>query len=177
MSTATLKTPKRPQGAHYVHAEDVDLPGIPDEFSHRPAPEDLKRLGKPLCEMGPGLWACGTPEWEMPTHITCKLLPGREPGSWMLEPERFPGWIRMGEDIGERLGILGLAPSTLRRLMQAGYIEHIRYSPWSIYLSIDSIKDHMRATMNDCARETSFWTKDRMRAWRETIGIASNLED
>ncbi len=160
-----------------VEAEQFELPGLPDEFARRPAPTEYRSLAEPLAELAPGLWACGTPEWEMPTHAVCKLIPGEQPGTWKLEPEVAPGWVRMCEDIGEKLGIKGLSSMTMRRLMQAGFVEHARPAPGCIFIHLESLHAHFRATRNDCAEPSSFWTPERRRAWQETCGAGSNLED
>lgn len=73
-----------------TEAEQFELPGMPEEFERRPAPEQFRILGDPLYELAPGLWGCGTPEWEMPTHVVCKLIPCGD-GKWELEPEVAPG--------------------------------------------------------------------------------------
>lgn len=160
-----------------VTAEQFELPGLPEEFARPPAPADYRELGEPLHEVAPGVWACGTPEWEMPTHVICKLVPGAEPGTWILEPEAAPGWVRMADDLGDRLGIRGLSHMTLRRLMQAGFVEHARPAPGCIFIRLESLHEHFRATRDDCAQPSSFWTVERRRAWQETCGAGSNLED
>lgn len=159
-----------------VEAEQYELPGMPEEFQRRPAPEQFKVLGDPLHELAPGLWACGTPEWEMPTHVVCKLIPCGD-GKWELQPEIAPGWVRMCEDIGEKLGVRGLSSMTMRRLMQAGFVEHARPAPGCIFIHLESLHEHFKRTRNDCAEPSSFWTPERRRAWQETCGAGSNLED
>jgi hypothetical protein len=176
-----LKQPQERQilsKLHLVHeVEQFELPGLPAEFTRRPAPTEYINLAQPLAELAPGIWVCGTPEWEMPTHVVCKLVSGKEPGTWTLEPEVAPGWVRMSDDIGEKLGMRGLSHMTLRRLMQAGFVEHSRPAPGCIFIKLESLREHFRRTHNDCAEPSSFWTAERRRNWQETCGAHSNLED
>ncbi len=152
------------------------LPGLPDDvIDPPPAPVDHEP-GQPLHEIAPGLFASGLPEWEMPSHCVCRLVPGPHPGTWVMEPIHNPGWIRMCGDIGEKLGMRGLAHMSVRRLIQGGYIDHIRLHPNGIFISLESLLNHLRATRMDCTREQSFWTPERIARWRETLGSHSNLE-
>jgi hypothetical protein len=142
---------------------------FPDLYSPAPPPAEVAAATGPLSEIAPGVWVSGMPEWETPTHVLCRLVPLAEPDTYRLEPEgAFPGWIRMTEDIGQRLNIVGLSETTLRRLMWAGYIEHFLGAPGCTYLSIESILNHLRNTKNDHAKDESYWTPARRLAWKAT---------
>lgn len=160
---------------HLLHeAEQFELPGLPTEFTRAPAPAQFQVLGEPLHEIGPGIWVSGTPEWEMPTHVLCKLVAAGD-GLWRLQPEVAPGWVRMTDDIGAKLGIKGLSATTMRRLLQDGYIEHSRPAPHVIFINLESLHEHFRRTRNDCAEPSSFWTSERLEKWRQTCSLDSNL--
>jgi hypothetical protein len=155
----------------------LELPGMPAEYDRAPPTAELaylSKLGKPLCEVAPGQWVCGTPQWEMPTHVVCRLVPAAEPGAWRLVPDEIPGWVRMTKDIGSRLGLIGLSEQTLRRLMH-DFVEHARISPGCIFVNLESLFAHFRATRNDLGKEASFWDARRLAQWRDTIGLESNL--
>ena len=141
---------------------------FPDLWSPAPPPEELKAMGKPLTQIAPGQWVSGLPEFNTPSHVLCRLRPGTTPGTYTLEPEPWPGYIRLTRDLGQHLGVLGLSHTTLRRLIYCGFIDHIRAAPGCIFLSIESIMDHFRATSNDCGKEKSFWTPQRRELWRTT---------
>ena len=138
------------------------------EYASAPPPADLLALHGEMSEVGPGIWVSGLPEFSTPPHILCRLVPADEPGTYRLDPEPWPGYIRMTEDIGTRLGIIGLSETTMRRLMWIGYVEHFISSPGCTYISIESLLDHIRATRNDSAREVSFWTARRRLEWKAT---------
>lgn len=138
------------------------------EFASAPPPAAIAAAGGEMSEISPGVWVSGMPEFETPSHILCRLVPAAEPGTYRLEPEPYPGYIRMTEDIGARLGIIGLSETTMRRLMWIGYVDHFISSPGCTYISIESLLAHIRATRNDAARETSFWTAKRRLEWKAT---------
>lgn len=138
------------------------------EFATSPPPADLLAMHGEMSEISPGVWVSGMPEFRTPSHILCRLVPADEPGTYTLEPEPHPGYIRMTEDIGARLGIIGLSETTLRRLLWGGFIDHFLGGPGCTYISIESLLDHIRATRNDSAREVSFWTARRRLEWKAT---------
>ena len=89
---------------------------FPDLYSPAPPAAEVAAAPGPLSEIAPGVWVSGVPEWETPSHVLCRLVPLEAPDCYRLEPEgAFPGWIRMTEDIGQRLNIVGLSETTLRR--------------------------------------------------------------
>lgn len=141
-----------------------------------PAPP-VEPGGAPLSQVAPGVWVSGMPALETPSHILCRLVEIPEsPGTYRLEPEPWPGFVRMGDDIGQRLGVLGLSDTTMRRLLAAGFVDHIRPAPGCIFVSVESLLAHFRRTANDCEAETSFWTARRCTAWRDVIDGTSNFE-
>lgn len=148
-------------------SDQCDL--FPDmEYSSAPPPAAMVAAGGAMSEISPGVWVSGMPEFETPSHILCRLVPGESPGTYTLEPEPHPGYIRMTEDIGARLGIIGLSETTLRRLLWGGFIDHFLGGPGCTYISIESLLSHIRATRNDHAKETSFWNAKRRLAWKAT---------
>lgn len=160
----------------------IRLPELPQELfpelsdSLRPASGELKALGA-LSQVAPGVWVSGMPAFDVPTHVLCKLVPGECPGTFTLEPEAYPGYVRMTDDIGRRLGIIGLSVTTLRRLMWGGFIDHIRPAPGSTFISIESLLEHFKRTANDCEQEKSYWTAKRREEWKITCEGISNMED
>ena len=142
---------------------------IPDLFPDLAPPATDPPAGEGMSEIAPGVWVSGLPEWETPSHVLCRLVPAEAPGTYTLAPEGpFPGYIRMTEDIGRRLGIIGLSETTLRRLMWGGFIEHFLGAPGCTYISLESFREHIRRTRNDLTREASFWTPARRLAWKDT---------
>lgn len=133
--------------------------------SLRPPAPELRVLESPLAQMAPGVWVAGVPAFELPSHVLCRLVPGALPGTWTLEPEAYPGYVRMTDNIGERLGVIGLSATTMRRLMWAGFVEFVRLAPGCIHISIESLLDHFSRTANN----NEWWTPERLRVWRETI--------
>ena len=157
------------------------LPGgtaelFPDLVSLGPPPAALAAASAELSQVAPGVWVSGMPEFETPSHVLCKLVPGEIPGTYILQPEPYPGYVRMGDDIGKRLGVIGLADTTLRRLMWAGFVEHIRAAPGCLFISIESLLAHFRRTRNDLGREVSYWTRERREKWKETYEPVSNFD-
>lgn len=146
--------------------------------SYAPPSGQLKALEKPLHEVAPGVWAGGMPVFEMPSHVICRIVPiAGQPGAFTLQPDSsYPGYIRMTDDIGKRLGVIGLSATTMRRLLWAGFVDHIRTAPGCIYISLESLLEHFKRTENDCARERSYWTAERVETWRATLEGESNLE-
>lgn len=143
----------------------------------RPASGELQALGA-LSQLAPGVWISGLPAFDVPSHVLCKLVPGDAPGTYTLEPEGpYPGYVRMSDDIGRKLGVIGLSDTTLRRLLWGGFIDHIRPAPGSIFISIESLLEHFKRTANDCEREKSYWSGERVAAWRVTCEGSSNVED
>lgn len=145
------------------------------ESTTAPPPADMAAAGEPMSEISPGVWVSGMPEFETPSHVLCRLIPGEAPGTYQLQPEPYPGYIRMTDDIGARLGVIGLSCTTLRRLMWAGLLEHVMAGPACTYISIESLLEHFRRTRNDHARSESYWTPQRIEAWKATCagGAAS----
>lgn len=146
------------------------------DFEPEPPSGELLFLGKPLSQVAPGVFVAGVPEWEVPTHVLCKLVPGEIQGTWKLEPVHQPGWVRMCGDIGSKLGLVGLSEMTLRRLVAMGYVEHMRPSVGGIFINLESLVAHFQRTRNDCAKEESFWTPERRKRWRDFCDTTSNLE-
>lgn len=141
-----------------------------------PPSGELLFLGKPLSEVAPGVFVAGVPDYEVPSHVLCKLVPGEIAGTWKLEPCHNPGWVRMHGDIGARLGLIGLSETTMRRLIAQGYVEHMRTAPGVIHINLESLTEHLKRTRNDCAKDESFWTRERRKRWREFCDTTSNLE-
>jgi hypothetical protein len=150
---------------------------FPDLYSPAPPPADLAAGGGRMSEVGPGVWTTGMPEFETPSHILCRLVPLSEPGTYRLEPEPYPGYVRMQEGIGRKLGLLGLSDTTMRRLITGGFVEHARPAVGMILISIESLLSHLRRTANDCAQDKSWWTPKRRALWRSVIDGGTNLED
>ncbi len=149
---------------------------FPELYSPAPPPAEMQAAGGAMSEIAPGVWASGLPEWETPSHVLCRLVPAEEPGTYRLEAEgAFPGYVRMTEDLGKRLGIMGLSETTMRRLMWGGYIEHFVGAPGCTFISLESLIGHMKATRNDHAKESSYWTPERRLRWKDTCagGAAS----
>jgi hypothetical protein len=141
---------------------------FPELVSLAPPPTQFEVLKGHLSQIAPGVWVSGLPEFEVPSHVLCRLVPGKEPGTYTFEPEPYPGWVRMTDDIGRRLGVLGLAPTTLRRLLWMGEVEHIRPSPGCIFISIESLLNHFARTANDCEKLQSYWTTARREKWKQS---------
>ena len=154
---------------------------FPDLYSPAPPPADLEAAGEKMHEIAPGIWATSLPEFEVPSHIISRLIPHGQTDdgrlTYTLETEPHPGYIRMQENIGAKLGIIGLSDTTMRRLMAAGFIEHMRPAPGSIHISIESLHEHFRRTHNDLTKERSWWTRERRELWRTVIEGNCNLED
>jgi len=150
---------------------------FPDLYCPAPPPAALTALPNHLAEIAPGVWVSGLPEFEVPSHVICRLVPGEKPGTYTLEPEPYPGYVRMCEDIGKKLGVIGLSDTTLRRLMWGGFIDHIRPAPGCLFISIESLMEHFKRTGNDCEKEKSYWTHSRREEWRVTCEGTSNIED
>lgn len=146
------------------------------DFQEQPPSGELLFLGKPLSEVAPGVFVAGVPDYEVPSHVLCKLVPGDIAGTWKLEPVFNPGWVRMHADIGARLGLVGLSETTIRRLIAQGYIEHMRAAPGVILINLESLTEHLKRTRNDCAKDASYWTRERRQRWREFCDTTSNLE-
>lgn len=144
----------------------------------RPPSGEQLAMDAPLSQVAPGVWVSGLPAFDVPTHVLCRLVPvAGEPGKFTFEPDGpYPGYVRMTDDIGTRLGVIGLNATSMRRLLWGGYVDHIRPHPGGIFISIESLLEHFRRTANDCEKEQSFWTKDRRDAWRATCEGLANLE-
>ena len=160
-----------------------NLPELPQELfpeltdSLRPACGELAALGA-LSQIAPGVWVSGMPAFDVPSHVLCRLVPGTEAGTYTLVPDGpFPGYVRMSDDFGKRIGIIGLATTTVYRLLAGGFVDHIRMTPGGLFISIESLLEHFRCTANDCEREESYWTHARLQAWRETISGISNIAE
>lgn len=141
----------------------------------RPPTGEQEALGK-LSQVAPGVWVSGMPAFEVPSHVLCRLVPvPGEPGKFTLEPEGdYLGYVRMGDDFGKRIGVIGLSATTMHRLLWSGLVEHIRPAPGCIFVSIESLLEHFRNTANDCAQEQSYWTAKRRDLWRRTCEGLSN---
>jgi hypothetical protein len=152
---------------------------FPEFVSLRPPSGELKALDTPLYQIAPGVWVSGMPAFEMPSHVLCRIVPvSASPGQFTLAPEgSYPGYVRMSDDLGERLGILGLSSTTMRRLLAAGFVDHIRPAPGCIFISIESLLAHFARTANDCEQDASYWTAKRREAWKETFESTNNFED
>lgn len=145
----------------------------------RPPSGELKALDAPLYQLAPGVWVSGMPAFDVPSHVLCRLVPvPGQPGQFSLEPDGpFPGYVRLTDNIGKRLGVVGLSITTLRRLLWGGFIEHIRPHPGGIYISIESLLEHFERTANDCEQPESYWTTKRREAWKTTYEASSNMEE
>ena len=147
------------------------------EDTPRPQSGELVALGA-LSQLAPGVWVSGLPAFDVPSHVLMKLVPAETPGTFTLEPEGpYPGYVRLTDDIGKRLGVVGLAITTLRRLLWGGHIDHIRPAPGCIFISIESMLEHFKRTANDCEQEKSYWTATRRADWKATCEGVSNMED
>jgi hypothetical protein len=146
------------------------------EFEAAPPREDLQiiaeKTGDTMHQVAPGTWVLGMPEFEVPSHVLCRLVPGPTAGTWTLEPEPFPGWIRVSDDFGRRIGVLGLSQTTIRRLVWGGYVESIRPAPHCTFVSLESLLLHFKRT----AVDSNYWTPARMTHWRSLIGSSSDLD-
>lgn len=169
-----MKNPET-RGQRPEEREEREL--FPGLYSPAPPPADLVAAGCPLSEVAPGVWVSGKPEMETPSHIICRLVPGREPGVYTLMPEPYPGFVRMQGDIGRKLGLLGLSDTTMRRLLACGFVDHARPAIGMILINLESLLEHLRRTCGDLAREKSWWTPKRRELWRSVIDGGTNLED
>jgi hypothetical protein len=168
--TATLPDPKSAE--------------LPEELfpelaaSLRPPSGEMAALGA-LSQIAPGVWVSGMPAFELPSHVLCRLVPvPGEPGKYMLEPDGdYPGYVRMGDDIGRRLGVIGLSTTTMHRLLWSGLVDHIRPAPGCIFISVESLLEHFKNTANDCAEEKSYWTAKRRALWKSTCEGISNWKN
>ena len=156
--TKTMKTAE-------LEATPELFPDLP--MTTAPPPSEMLASGAPMSEISPGVWVSGMPEFLTPSHVLCRLVPSG-PGTYTLAPEPYPGYVRMTEDIGKRLGIVGLSETTLRRLMWGGFVEHFLGAPGCTYISIESLLEHIRRTRNDHAKESGFWTAKRRLDWKAT---------
>lgn len=159
------------------------LPEFPSslfpEFEPKPRPPsgELKALGA-LSQLAPGVWVSGMPAFDTPSHVLCRLVPGDIPGTFTLEPDGpYPGYVRMTDDIGKRLGVIGLNETLMRRLLWGKLVDHVRLAPGSIFISIESLLEHFKRTANDGANEKSWWTPERIARWRETYEPVNSLEE
>lgn len=170
MSTATETTkPARVEAAQSGFSFLGEM-----EFQPAPPSGAMEALKEHLSQIAPGVWVSGLPEFEVPSHVLCRLVPGKEAGTYTLQPEPYPGWVRLTDDFGKRLGLIGLSSSTMRRLLWAGYIEHARVGADTIMVSIESLLAHLARTANDCAQEKSFWDAKRRDHWRTVCESISN---
>jgi hypothetical protein len=150
---------------------------FPDLFCPAPPPADLTAAGEKMHQVAPGIWATSLPEFETPSHILCRLVPAATPGTFTLQPEPYPGYVRMQTDVGRKLGVFGLSDTTMRRLLAIGFVEHMRPAIGCILISIESLLEHFRRTRNDLTKDHSWWTKERRELWRQVIEGGCNLED
>lgn len=155
---------------------------FPELYSPAPPPAEMQMMGGQMSEIAPGIWTSGLPEFETPSHIVCKVVyhgttaDGKQ-STYTLEPETYPGWVRMQDDIGKKIGMLGLSDTTMRRLLACGIVDSCRPTIGGIFISVESLLDHIRRTGNDTAKDKSWWTKERRELWRTVMDGNCNLED
>ena len=167
---------KSPPMSKFIPASELPQEMFPElADTLRPPPGDMAALGA-LSQIAPGVWVSGLPAFETPSHVLCRLVPvPGEVGKYTFEPEGpYPGYFRMSDDIGRRLGVIGLSATTMHRLMWSGLVDHIRPAPGCIFISIESLLEHFRATANDCEQEQSYWTAKRRALWKSTCEGVSN---
>lgn len=124
-----------------------------------------------LSEIAPGKFVTipETPEAMVPRLALCTLKPIGD-GKYELIPINPPGYAKLTQANIDALGFKGLTTNTLRRLMQAGFVEHIHPSPAIYMFSLAGLFAHVNRSRNAYLTEESWWSEERLTRWRETCG-------
>jgi hypothetical protein len=78
------------------------------------------------------------------------------------------GFVRLGHDLPERLGITGMSFRTLLRLISGGFVACSRPAPRTYLVDLQSLANHLQAST-----DPEFWTDERKR--RFTLASAEDI--
>ena len=112
-------------------------------------------------EVGPGKTVAGIeiPREEVPRYGFRKLM-GLPDGTYTPVLQTWSQTGRMGADISQRLG-LDLSSDTLRRLIEAEFIQAVQIAPKVYLLDLESVYQHIEA-----CRDRALW-QDAKRVSRD----------
>lgn len=144
-------------------------------MTHEPpnTPPPLENESGAFSEIAPGQWAWhsleGTPP---PRHILARVIDDGY-GRHRLEPALLPAYVRVSPsmEIAKLLNLHGLNYPALRRLCFAGFLDYIEPTPGHLYVSADSVLEHLRATEHSRTDGGTWWTPARRARWMEVHGL------
>lgn len=115
-----------------------------------------------LVEIAPGQWAAGDihPS-DVPRYGLVRLMRQTD-GSYIPVLKQHSQYVRMSHDLPEQLGLKGLSPKTLYRIIAAGFVASSRPAPAVILVDLLSLSEHVEA-----ARDPEFWTPEKRRRWSD----------
>lgn len=115
-----------------------------------------------LSQVAPGEYAAAEihPD-DVPRYGIVRLMRQAD-GTYVPVLRNHGQYIRISEDLPEKLGLKGIAFKTLYRLVAAGFVACSRPAPNVILVDVLSLSEHLQAT-----RDTEFWTPERRRIWSD----------
>ncbi len=118
----------------------------------------------PMVEIAPGQWTAGDihPD-DVPRYGLVRMMRQID-GRYLPVLKQHSQYVRMSHDLPELLGLKGLSPKTLYRIIAAGFVASARPAPNVILVDLLSLTEHVQA-----ARDPEFWTDPRRRRWSDAI--------
>jgi len=114
-----------------------------------------------LVEVAPGQYtATAVHPADIPRYGLVRMMRQGD-GSYIPVMKQYAQHARMCRELCSRIGLDGISPNTLYRLIQAGFVESKRPSPNVILVDLGSLVEHVEAT-----RDPEFWTRDRIARFR-----------
>lgn len=129
------------------------------------ASDEILEQAELLAEIHPGVFRPLVQRVDIPRYIVSEVVSNGD-GTYRVEPiTEFQGWMKAA-DVEAEPNLPNISGVTLRRLIQAGFIDGAQITPGIWYLKLDSLFAHIERTT--CASmDESWWTDARRAAFRD----------
>lgn len=115
-----------------------------------------------LVEVAPNQWVPqGVHPDDVPRYALSWLMRQAD-GTYMPVLKVHGQYVRMSHELPAKLGLAGLHPRNLYRLVAAGFVASSRIAPNTILVDVLSLAQHIEA-----ARDPEYWTPMRRKQWSD----------
>lgn len=116
----------------------------------------------PLVQIAPGQWAVGNIHPDDVHRYGLVRMMRQTDGRYIPVLKQYTQYIRVTRELPEQLGLKGLSPKTLYRIIAAGFVASSRPAPNVILVNLFSLAEHV-----ENARDPEFWTREKRKRWSD----------
>lgn len=121
-----------------------------------------KEMATRLSEVAPGVFEPATIDPADVPRYGLVWLMRQSDGSYLPVLKHHALYVSMSHDLPVQLGLKGLSPKGLYRLIAAGFVACSRTTPGTILVDLGSLAAHIES-----ARDPEFWTPERRKRWKD----------